>query len=83
MTDDGAMAVFLVENNEFWYWYKNLMQCVAPTQLAVTKIVTQTPKYIFCASSEQQDSLHFVNFLVLVSLPIGNGVLLVTRDMGN
>uniref|UniRef100_A0A1B0BBB4 Uncharacterized protein n=1 Tax=Glossina palpalis gambiensis TaxID=67801 RepID=A0A1B0BBB4_9MUSC len=34
------------------------MQCVAPTHDAVTNIVTQTPKYIFCASSEQQLSLH-------------------------
>lgn len=38
--------------------YKNFIQCVAPTQVAVTRTVTQTPKYIFCMSSEQQDALH-------------------------
>uniref|UniRef100_A0A8W7PDF3 Uncharacterized protein n=1 Tax=Anopheles coluzzii TaxID=1518534 RepID=A0A8W7PDF3_ANOCL len=36
----------------------NLMQCVAPTHEAVTSTVTHTPKYIFCASSEQHDARH-------------------------
>lgn len=46
------------------------MQCVAPTQLAVIKIVTQTPKYIFFAESEQHDSFNFVSFRVGCSMVI-------------
>lgn len=41
-----ADKAFVDVANSPRFKHRNLMQCVAPTQDAVTSIVTQTPKYI-------------------------------------
>lgn len=62
MTSVSSMIVLVPYSGIFCRMYKNFMQCVAPTHVAVIKIVTQTPKYIFLADSEQHDSLSLANF---------------------
>lgn len=41
---DADIDALAVNSGMFWRLYKNLMQCVAATQLAVIKIVTHMPK---------------------------------------